>query len=186
MSNSAWSPSHSLASRSGPPGGRVILPMSSGVDILPNTLARITSRPFNAPFMPDLMVIGGCPGDWIIHGILIGNRSCLLRSIPGDAFSHATLPPGVNFITCAVGMDLSMDVTYVGQGSAPFICGVLGAAAIHGQPAIAPISPSVAKKVGRPPASSSPSASIDPRRLSAPLPAGVPRPAIGWDPYGDD
>ena len=152
-------------------GEPIILPMVSGVNILPNTSVQVTSRPQRVAFHPERMIIGGTPGDWIVQNILIGRHSCLRRSMPGDAFAEiATSLPYVDFTICGVGVNFSMVVDYVGQRGAPFICGVLGSVVIHGKPVIFPGSsyrmPSTPKKKGRPPA--------------------PPSPSIGRDPYGDD
>ena len=58
---------------------RVVLPIGSGMNVLPNTSAQITSRPQQSPVRLRRLIIGGAPADWIINSILVGNRS------PGSA-----------------------------------------------------------------------------------------------------
>ncbi len=113
---------------------RVVLPMSSGVNILPNTSAQITSRPQTVAFRPERMIIGGNAGDWIINDIRINGKSQLRRGtdIPGEMFSATTIDSIVSFETVQVAMDFVVLVTFVGasDSGAPFICGVLGNAEI--------------------------------------------------------
>ncbi len=113
---------------------RVVLPMSSGVNILPNTSAQITSRPQNVAFRPERLIIGGAPGDWIVNDIKVGNRSQFSQSgdVPGEMFAATTIDSFVSFETVQTAMDFVVLVTFVGasESGAPFVCGVLGTAAI--------------------------------------------------------
>lgn len=113
---------------------RVVLPMSSGVNILPNTSAQITSRPQNVAFRPERLIIGGTPGDWIVNDIKVGNRSQFSQSgdVPGEMFAATTIDSFVSFETVQTAMDFVVLVTFVGasESGAPFVCGVLGTAAI--------------------------------------------------------
>ena len=113
---------------------RVVLPMSSGVNILPNTSAQITSRPQNVAFRPERLIIGGTPGDWIVNDIKVGNRSQFSQSgdVPGEMFAATTIDSFVSFETVQTAMDFVVLVTFVGasEGGSPFVCGVLGTAAI--------------------------------------------------------
>ena len=120
----------------GPPtrADRVLLPMSSGVSILPNTSAQITSRPQNVAFRPERVIIGGTAGDWIVNDIKVGNRSQFSQSgdVPGETFASTTIDSFVSFETVQTAMDFVMLVTYIGasESGAPFYCAVLGTAAI--------------------------------------------------------
>ncbi len=113
---------------------RVVLPMSSGVNILPNTSAQITSRPQTVAFRPERMIIGGNAGDWIINDVKVGNRSQFTQSgdVPGEMFAATTIDSFVSFETVQTAMDFVVLVTFVGasESGAPFVCGVLGTAAI--------------------------------------------------------
>jgi hypothetical protein len=111
---------------------RALLPMSSGVNILPNTSAQITSRLQNFAFRPERILIGGTPGDWIVNDIKVGNRSQFSQSgdIPGETFASTATDPFVSFATVSDGQPFAMTVTYVGGNpdGAPFVCAVLGIA----------------------------------------------------------
>ena len=113
---------------------RVVLPMSSGVNILPNTSAQITSRPQNVAFRPERLIIGGTPGDWIVNDVKVGNRSQFSQSgdVPGEMFAATTIDSFVSFETVQTAMDFVVLVTFVGasESGSPFVCGVLGTAAI--------------------------------------------------------
>ena len=113
---------------------RVVLPMSSGVNILPNTSAQITSRPQTVAFRPERMIIGGNAGDWIINDVKVGNRSQFTQSgdVPGEMFAATTIDSFVSFETVQTAMDFVVLVTFVGasESGAPFVCGVLGTAAV--------------------------------------------------------
>jgi len=129
------SPRNAMIDYPGPSrADRVVLPMSSGVNILPNTSAQITSRPQNVAFRPERLIIGGTPGDWIINDIKVGNRSQFSQSgdVPGEMFAATTIDSFVSFETVQTAMDFVVLVTFVGasESGAPFVCGVLGTAAI--------------------------------------------------------
>jgi hypothetical protein len=113
---------------------RVVLPMSSGVAILPNTSAQITSRPQNVAFRPERLIIGGTPGNWIVNDIKVGNRSQFSQSgdVPGEMFAATTIDSFVSFETVQTAMDFVVLVTNVGNSESgeQFVCGVLGTAAI--------------------------------------------------------
>ncbi len=113
---------------------RVVLPMSSGVAILPNTSAQITSRPQNVAFRPERLIIGGTPGNWIVNDIKVGNRSQFSQSgdVPGEMFAATTIDSFVSFETVQTAMDFVVLVTNVGNSESgeQFVCGVLGTAAV--------------------------------------------------------
>lgn len=128
-------PRNQLVDRPGPTrADRVLLPMSSGVSILPNTSAQITSRPQNVAFRPERVIIGGTAGDWIVNDIKVGNRSQFSQSgdVPGETFASTTIDSFVSFETVQTAMDFVMLVTYIGssESGAPFYCAVLGTAAL--------------------------------------------------------
>lgn len=109
---------------------RVVLPMGSGVNILPGTSTQITARPQNGAFRIDRLIIGGTPSDWIVHDVRIGNRSQFNQSgdIPGDIFSAGSIDSFVSFGVASVAQDVVLLVTYVGQAQegAPFVGAFLG------------------------------------------------------------
>ena len=128
-------PRNELVDRPGPTrADRVLLPMSSGVNILPNTSAQITSRPQNVAFRPERVIIGGTPGDWVVNDIKVGNRSQFSQSgdVPGEVFANTTIDAFVSFETVQTAMDFVMLVTFIGasESGAPFFCAVLGTAAL--------------------------------------------------------
>jgi hypothetical protein len=128
-------PRNMLVDRPGPDrADRILLPMSSGVNILPNTSAQITSRPQNVAFRPERIIIGGNPGDWIVNDIKVGNRSQFSQSgdIPGETFASTAIDSFVSFETVQTAMDFVMLVTFIGasESGAPFVCSVLGTAAV--------------------------------------------------------
>ena len=137
----AFAPRNELIDRPGPTrADRVILPMSSGVDIGVNTSAQITSRPQDVAFRPERVIIGAAgtangAADWVVNDIKVGNRSQFSQSgdVPGDMFASTTIDSYVSFATVQTAMDFVMLVTYVGLNEslkAPFYCSVLGTAAV--------------------------------------------------------
>lgn len=112
------------------PADRVVLPMSSGGVIRPGDQARITSRPQNAAFRPERIVIGGNPSDWIVNEIKVGRRSqlCDAGDIPGVVFATDAEDAGVRLDVVRTSQNFTMDVTYVGPNpdGEPFTCGVMG------------------------------------------------------------
>ena len=124
-----------LVERPGPHrADRITLPMSSGVAIFPNTSAQITSRPQAVAFRPERIIIGGTPSSWIVNDVKVGNRSRFAQSgdVPGEMFAATTIDGFVSMETVQTAMDFVMVVTFVGdnQEGAPFVCGVLGTAAV--------------------------------------------------------
>ncbi len=113
---------------------RILLPMSSGVNILPNTSAQITSRPQNIAFRPERIVLGGTPNDWVINDVKVGNRSQMAQTgdCPGVMFSATSTLRAFTLETIQTAVDFVLLVTYVGANptGAPFVCGVIGTAAI--------------------------------------------------------
>ncbi len=113
---------------------RITLPMSSGVNIFPNTSAQITSRPQSVAFRPERIIIGNRPNEWIVNDVKVGNRSQFAQSgdVPGEMFAATTIDGYVSMETVQSAMDFVMVVTFIGdsQEGAPFVCGVLGTAAV--------------------------------------------------------
>ncbi len=112
---------------------RVVMPMSSGVNIRPGQPARIKSRPQVSAFRPERIVIGGDPNDWIISEIMIGRRSQLCDDgvLPGVVFSAYVDGLEVRLDAVATAQNFSMQVEYVGPNpeGEPFICSVTGSEA---------------------------------------------------------
>lgn len=121
-----------------PDHGRILASMSSGVNILPNMSAKITSQT-NDAFRLERVIIGGTPANWVVDDILINGRSQLSRPVTGESFSSSSLEqfeassdrfwkskdcPEV----LGLAQDFVMKVRYVGDDpmGAPFVCAVLG------------------------------------------------------------
>ena len=118
---------------------RDILPMSTGVPILPTQSAQITGRPQVLVFKCGAFVIsnGGTSGgaaDWIVNDIKIGNRSQFVQSgdVPGDMFATNAVNTFVRFESAQTAMDIVVVVTYIGlnDSGCPFFGAMLGTAAV--------------------------------------------------------
>ena len=118
---------------------REILPMSTGVPILPTQSAQITGRPQRLAFVPCRFVISnagtsGGAADWIVNDIKIGNRSQFSQSgdVPGDMFATNAIDTFVRFETAQTAMDVVVVVTYIGlnESGVPFFGAMVGTAAV--------------------------------------------------------
>lgn len=117
---------------------RWILPMSSGVPILPCQQVQITGRPQTQLFQVNGWRISnagtaGGAADWIVNNILIGNRSQLAQSgdVPGDVFATNAIDSYVTFESAQTAMDIAVVVTYIGcnESGVPFYSAMFGVAA---------------------------------------------------------
>lgn len=117
-----------------------ILPMSSGVNILPERSAQITGRcqrpdahrrgiGLSQGFLAERIVIEGAT-DWSLNDIKIGRTSQLAQSgdMPGLAFNPGVLGGAVSFDVARAGIDVVIVTTHVGprEVGAAFVCGILG------------------------------------------------------------
>jgi hypothetical protein len=118
---------------------RDILPMSTGVPILPTQSAQITGRPQVLVFKIGRFVISnagtaGGAADWIVNDIKIGNRSQFVQSgdVPGDLFATNAIDTFVRFESAQTAMDVVVVVTYIGlnESGAPFFGAMVGTAAV--------------------------------------------------------
>jgi hypothetical protein len=114
---------------------RDILPMSTGVPILPTQSAQITGRPQTLVFKIGRFVISnagtsGGAADWIVNDIKIGNRSQFVQSgdVPGDLFATNAIDTFVRFEAAQTAMDVVVVVTYIGlnESGAPFFGAMVG------------------------------------------------------------
>jgi len=116
---------------------RYVLPLSSGVPILPTQSAQITSRAQAAEFRCERLMISnaGTPGgaaDWIVNDIKIGNRSQFVQrdvqDVPGDMFATTAIDACFSFDTVREAMDVVLVVTYVGlvEAGVPFFASMTG------------------------------------------------------------
>src|SRR5512143_1505735 len=117
---------------------RDILPMSTGVPILPTQSAQITGRPQTLVFKIGRFVISnagtaGGAADWIVNDIKIGNRSQFVQSgdVPGDLFATNAIDTFVRFDAAQTAMDVVVVTTYIGlnESGCPFFSAMLGTAA---------------------------------------------------------
>jgi hypothetical protein len=133
-------PRNALVELAGPDrAGREVLPMSTGVAILPTQSAQITARPQRVAFRPERVFISaagtsGGAADWVVNDIKIGNRSQFSQSgdVPGDMFATNAIDGFVSFETAQTAMDVVMVVTYIGlnESGVPFFASIVGTAAI--------------------------------------------------------
>ena len=133
-------PRNALVEDPGPNrAGREVLPMSTGVPILPTQSAQITARPQRVAFRPERVFISaagtsGGAADWVVNDIKIGNRSQFSQSgdVPGDMFATNAIDGFVSFETAQTAMDVVMVVTYIGlnESGVPFFASIVGTAAI--------------------------------------------------------
>jgi hypothetical protein len=133
-------PRNALVQDPGPDrAGREVLPMSTGVAILPTQSAQITARPQRVAFRPERVFISaagtsGGAADWVVNDIKIGNRSQFSQSgdVPGDMFATNAIDGFVSFETAQTAMDVVMVVTYIGlnESGVPFFASIVGTAAI--------------------------------------------------------
>jgi hypothetical protein len=133
-------PRNALVQDPGPErAGREVLPMSTGVAILPTQSAQITARPQRVAFRPERVFISaagtsGGAADWVVNDIKIGNRSQFSQSgdVPGDMFATNAIDGFVSFETAQTAMDVVMVVTYIGlnESGVPFFASIVGTAAI--------------------------------------------------------
>jgi hypothetical protein len=118
---------------------RDILPMSTGVPILPTQSAQITGRPQTLVFKIGRFVISnagtaGGAADWIVNDVKIGNVSQFVQSgdVPGDMFATNAIDTFVRFAPAQTAMDVVVVVTYIGlnESGCPFFGAMVGTAAV--------------------------------------------------------
>ena len=126
---------HRMLWRTSPRRQRVVLPISSSVNVKPTPSecsAQITSRPEHTAFRPERIIIGGHPEHWIVNDIKIGNQSQFLQSgdVPGEMFASGAIDCFLRMGPVNVGQGLTVVATYIGSepDGEPFVCGVLGTA----------------------------------------------------------
>ena len=111
---------------------RIVLPMSSGVNVKSGNQALITARSQKHSFRPERLVIGGTPGDWVVNDIRVQGVSqfAQLGDVPGEMFASSSIDSFVRFDVAPAGRDVQILVTYTGsnEGGAPFVCGFIGTA----------------------------------------------------------
>ena len=110
----------------------VILPMTTGVNIPPNTSAQLTGRCEIGPrrgFVAERIVVEGA-ADWVFNDVKIGRASQFAESgdVPGLAFSPGTLGGQVSFDVARPRINVVITTTYIGprESGDSFVCGILG------------------------------------------------------------
>jgi hypothetical protein len=109
---------------------RLILPMSSGINVPQGKSVQITARPQGHVFRPECLVIHGGQ-DWSVNDAKVGNHSQFMQSgdVPGSAFAARA---GTTFCMddVAPGGDFVLVATYIGDAAdgKPFSAGVVGKA----------------------------------------------------------
>jgi hypothetical protein len=136
----AWPPRAAVVDAPLPTeANRDILPMSTGVPILPTQSAQITGRPQTLVYKIGRFVISnagtaGGAADWIVNDIKIGNRSQFVQSgdVPGDMFATNAIDTFVRFASAQTAMDVVVVVTYIGlnESGCPFFGAMVGTAAV--------------------------------------------------------
>ncbi len=111
------------------------LPMSSGVQILPNTSAQLTSRcqishvPAGQGFQARRIVVRDA-ADWVVNDLGIGRVHQFIQGgdVPGVCFSATGVDQVVALDPAPAEIDVQMTVTYVGPhaSGASFVCGMVG------------------------------------------------------------
>lgn len=126
---------------------RVILPLSSGELIMPNTSAMITARPQDNAIHPERVIIGGTPSDWLVNDIKVGgsghermtkdgavlsngtlgrSQFCQSGDVPGELFAANTVDSFISFETIQKGQPFTMIVTNISDKPRPFYASALG------------------------------------------------------------
>lgn len=108
---------------------RMILPMNSGTNVLPNMSVTICARPQVCGVRPDRMILAHAE-DWWIEDILVGGVSQIgpgSGGVPGAAFGADALDTRLVLPPVGTGIDFSIQARYVGSSpeGATFACGVL-------------------------------------------------------------
>jgi hypothetical protein len=93
---------------------RLMLPMMSNFNVLPDVPVTVTARP-RVAFTPSWLILRN-PRNWVIHDVRIGNQSQFAQSgdIPGDEFHSGAIDSFVRFETAQPWMDVSVVASYVG------------------------------------------------------------------------
>ena len=114
---------------------RVILPLSTGIPILPTQSAQITGRSQRDAFRPERIFISnacteGGAADWIVNEIRIAGQSQLAQSgdLPGDMFAPNAVSTLATFDEVDPQDDVQIVVTYIGlnKTGAPFFASIVG------------------------------------------------------------
>ncbi len=117
------------------PNAMRLLPMSSGVNILPCASAMMVTSRVHDHLLPGQMfrprrIVVDSPEDWVICDVKVGVSSQFAQSgdVPGVAFAAGASGTDVAFDPIPVMIDFVIVVTYVGGSvsGAAFVCGVAG------------------------------------------------------------
>lgn len=123
--------------RSNPRRQRVVLPMSSGVNVKPGSAMQVTGKPQDTAFRPERIVLGGHPDRWIVNDVKVGNTSQFAQSgdVPGEMFSASAIDCFLRMDPVRARQDFVIFATYIGPEAdgEPFVCGVLGTSISEGE-----------------------------------------------------
>ena len=113
--------------------GRDVLPISTGVPILPGQSAQLTAHIDSPEFHCQRFMISntGTPGgaaDWVVNDIRINNRTQLPGDVPGALFSANAPDPGIVFDPITQAIAVVVIVTYIGttETGVPFFAAMSG------------------------------------------------------------
>jgi hypothetical protein len=137
---------------------RQVLPISTGaVLVKPGQIAEIIARPQRVAFRPERVFVSDAASeykgpwwkrlspwytapqpkgasDWIIHDIVIGNRSQFSQTgvIPADMFRSTAIDNFVSFETAQIAVDVKFVVEYIGPNhkGERFYASMIGTAAV--------------------------------------------------------
>ena len=114
---------------------RGVLPLSTGVLVLPTQMCSVKGRVQSDGFWPDRLTISNAgtergAADWIVNDIKIAGRSQFLQSgdIPGDVFATNAVNSFIHFEVAKTSMDVEIIVTYIGtnEKGCPFFAAIIG------------------------------------------------------------
>lgn len=114
---------------------RGVLPLSTGVPILPKQTCSVKGRVQSNGFWPDRLAISNAStergaADWIVDDIKIAGRSQFLQSGPvqGDLFATEAVNSFIRFEVAKAGTDVEIIMTYIGTNvnGCPFYASITG------------------------------------------------------------
>ena len=112
-----------------------VIPLSTGVAVLPSKSAMITVRAQRRAFRPQRMFVSaagtsGGAADWIVNDIKIAGQSQFAQAgdLPGDMFATSSIDSFVKFDVAKPLEDVQVVVTYIGTNpqGAPFYASLVG------------------------------------------------------------
>jgi hypothetical protein len=114
---------------------RGILPLSTGVSVLPKQSLSVKGRVQSDGFWPDHLTISNAgtehgAADWVVNDIRIAGRSQFLQAgdLPGDMFATNAVDSFMRFEVAKASMEVEIIVTYMGtnEKGCPFFASITG------------------------------------------------------------